>query len=251
MHKLQESFLGFTDTKTALQKAKIEKTLSKLYRYQNQVMKGKEFILYRLIEGYKPSLIENYSYFSYKTGQQTKPKNDYRMTNETINEYREISKTEFDFANFIIENGYLDEQKRKDFIKAEQDKRQAEEQRQEAEEKAEQERKEAEEKKKEIFESWWTAEAVKKIESGCPDIETMKKIYTDNGIDFRNYATKLLVMIDNFDKQECRNELKSWLHHYNISSILTFETITGVKLGRTDKTIQARLSTISSADFSK
>lgn len=249
MYKLHDSFLGFTDTKTALQKAKIEKTLSKLYRYQNQVMKGKEFILYRLIEGWTPSVIEDYSYFSSKTGQKTKPKNDYRMIKEGLSQYREISKTEYDFANFIIENGYLDEQKRIDFIKAEQDKKQAEEQKQAEVEQEEQNRKEIEKHKKEEFEKWWQTEAIKKIEDDCPDIETMKKIYTSKGHDFQNYAVKLLVMIDNFDLEECRNTLKSWLHHYNIASILTFEAVTGIGLGRTDKQIQAVLSSINKTDF--
>lgn len=249
MYKLQGSFLGFTDNKTVLQKSKIEKTLSKAYRYHEKIMSSAEFILYRLMEGDKPVLVENYSYFSSKTGKKTKPRNDYRLVKKDENSYKEINKTEYDFANFIIKNEFLDEQKRIDFIKTEQDKKQAEEKKQAEAKQAEQDKKQAEEKKKEAFEFWWQAEAIKKIEDNCKDIKTIKAIYESKGIGWQNHMIKLLVMIDNFDRVDCRQELKDWLHHYNVASIKSFETITGVKLGKTDKEIQAKLSRISKADF--
>ncbi|HCF38654.1 MAG TPA: hypothetical protein DER56_06275 [Thermosipho africanus] len=249
MYKLQGSFLGFTDNKTVLQKSKTEKTLSKACRYHEKIMSSAEFILYRLTEGYKPVLVENYSYFSSKTGKKTKPRNDYRLVKKDENSYNEINKTEYDFANFIIKNEFLDEQKRIDFIKTELDKKQAEKQKQLEAEQVEQKRKELAKQKKEEFETWWQTEAIKKIENNCKDIETIKSIYESKGIRWQNYTVKLLVMIDNFDRVDCRQELKDWLHHYNVASIKSFETITGVKLGKTDKEIQAKLSRISKADF--
>lgn len=45
------SYLGFTDNKTALQKAKIESCLDKVFRYSNGIMARKDAMLYGLRNG--------------------------------------------------------------------------------------------------------------------------------------------------------------------------------------------------------
>ena len=51
------------------------------------------------------------------------------------------------------------------------------------------------------------------------------------------------------DKPRCKTELKDWLHLHNKASIKTFECITGIKLGSTEKEIRATLDSITQADY--
>lgn len=84
------SYLGFTDNKTALQKAKIESCLDKVFRYSNGIMARKDAMLYGLRNGKKPEVADEVR------GNGT-VKKSYRMAWDNL--YNDITKTEYDFVS--------------------------------------------------------------------------------------------------------------------------------------------------------
>lgn len=89
------SYLGFTDNKTALQKAKIESCLDKVFRYSNGIMARKDAMLYGLRNGKKPEVADEVR------GNGT-VKKSYRMAWDNL--YNDITKTEYDFCIYLIEH---------------------------------------------------------------------------------------------------------------------------------------------------
>jgi hypothetical protein len=106
MIKLNDSYLGFTNNVKPLQKGKIEKSLDMLVRYNDQVMKEKEYVIGKLLEGYKPAIEENYSTWSRKLDGMTKPKTRYYMENEE-GYSTDINKTLYNFVLYVIENNFI------------------------------------------------------------------------------------------------------------------------------------------------
>lgn len=104
---LTNTYLGFTENLKPMQKARKEKTMDKLVRYENRIITEKEFILTLLQKGFNPAIERNFSYYSHRLNNMTKPKTDYRLTDGK--NYYSVSKTSYDFAIHIIENDFLDE----------------------------------------------------------------------------------------------------------------------------------------------
>lgn len=243
---IKNTYLGFTDNLKPMQKARVETSLDKLIRYNNKVMKKKEFILVKLQEGSTPHLEENYSYYSTKIDGYTKPRNDYRLNNNN-NTYNEITKTEYDFANYLIKNNFIDEENIKAYIAVEEQQLQQLENERLDKEKREQEEKAKQEQEQENFKNWLQDQA--ENYSDDEKISITKEIFLNEVGSFNIRQVQLLVLIDNFDNPKCKDQLKEWLSYYNKASLKTFFHITGIKLGTTDKAIQEKLNSITSKDF--
>lgn len=144
MFELNNSFLGFTDNLKPLQKAKVEKHLNSLISYNDTVLTQKDWIFQLLQNGYTPKLEENYSYYSRKKDGYTKPKNLYMLAKENGSFY-EVSKTGYEFAKYLIKNGFTDIEKAKHYIEQErQQKEELERLKREQEEKEKRKREEQE-----------------------------------------------------------------------------------------------------------
>lgn len=249
---LNNTYFGFTDKMKPMQKAKVEKLLDKLIRYNDKVITKKEFNYLKLKEGSTLEIEKDFQYCK-RNGELTKPKTEYRLCffhpEYQTNCYNEISKTEYEFCQYILDNGFLDEQKAEEFIATEQDRLQKEEQ-----ERIEQEqrRKEDQEKMQQEninFDQWLT-EAAENYPNN-KNLQILDEVFTKRIGGYSSNTIKLLVLIDNFDDPQCKEKIREWLAYFNTASIKTFETITGIKLGKTDKAIQAKLDQITSADFRK
>lgn len=260
MLKLKETYLGFTDQFPAMKKAKVENTLDKLTRYNGSSLEQekdvitlarKEFILLCLQLGYKPIVEKDVTRWSKRLQDYTKPKIEYHLERwEEQEKYTStwtITKTEYDFACYLIEQGFTDSTKVLSFMEIEQAKKQAEEY---ARIEAERQAKEQKEKKKQEQEQFknWLEEQAKNYQDQ-EKLSLLKEIFMAETGCFGGGSTRLLVLIDNFDNPKCKAELREWLGYYNTASLKTFFHITGINLGKTDKEIQARLDNLSSKDF--
>lgn len=140
---INNTYLGFTDNKKPMQAARIEKSLDMLWRMENGVFSRKQIVYDYLLNGYRPSIEENYTYYSARLDDYTKPKTLYKL--EDDNGYLEINKTLYDFANYILEKDFLNKEKVSKFIQNEIAEK--EEQERLEQEKLERKRKEEEEKR--------------------------------------------------------------------------------------------------------
>lgn len=100
---IKNTYLGFTDNKKPMQKQRIEDTLDTLVRNNGELLYRKEFVFLKLIDGYLPSIEKNYSYYSVRLDDYTKPKTLYKLQADN-GEYFEVTKTEHDFAKHVIDN---------------------------------------------------------------------------------------------------------------------------------------------------
>ncbi|WP_137743288.1 hypothetical protein [Robertmurraya siralis] len=105
---LKNTYFGFTSNKKPLQTGKIEKSLDQLIRYDGKVITKKEYIYLLLQKGCAPDIEENYTYYSIRTGDYTKPKTLYKLTYED-GSYHEINKTLYSYAQYILDNNFLNE----------------------------------------------------------------------------------------------------------------------------------------------
>lgn len=112
------SFLGFTDNRTALQAGKIEKCLSKAFRYDGVVMERRDAMLQDLRNGGEPKVVEETV--------NGKTKKSYRVYS-TIKDgefagtrvFFEITKTEYDFCMYLIKNDLVSEERVNAYIEEE------------------------------------------------------------------------------------------------------------------------------------
>lgn len=109
-----------------MQAAKKEATLDKYVRVNGEVMTQKQMVYSLLTKGYVPTIEYNYSYYSRKLDAMTKPKDQYRLTNTTDNTHYTITKTEYDFANHILTNNFLNESVLVAYVTSEQQTEEAE-----------------------------------------------------------------------------------------------------------------------------
>ena len=235
-----ESYLGFTDNKTVLQKAKIEKCLDKVFRYDDGIMARKDKVLNDLRSGRKPVIVE-------VTNSKGNTKKEYRMTWDNL--FYEITKTEYDFCTYLVEHDLVSKNAVNAFIEAENlRKEKAIEEQKKAEETAriEEERIEAE---KENFKIW-VAENSKKYENTIKG-NLVEQIYLSVlGEFYHPYkAFELLVCIDNIEKPLCRKELKARLHKDNKASRKVFQCVTGLKLPNTNKETMEFLDNVQKSDY--
>lgn len=244
MLKLENSYLGFTDNKTPMQKARIEGILDKKKRFkQDGIVAMKQMIFNLIMDGRITEKEENYQYYK-RDGELTKPKTVYRLIKDNI--YLELNKTEYDFANYIIENNFTKE-KAVNYITEEKAEIQRQEQLLQKQVEEERQRKIQKEKQKEEFKEWLQSQAKNYPKNEKYNIA--KDIFIDEIEFFQDRQVELLVLIDNFDNLLCKEELKNRLSYNNIASLKTFYHITGIRLGRTNKAIEEKLDSITSKDF--
>lgn len=238
-------YFGFTDNIKEPRKTKVEKLFDKLIRYDGEIYNTVEYLCLKLLEGYYLEKEENYTYYK-RNGELTKPKTLYKFVNKSRETYIELKKTEYDFVEYLINNGLDTEQAMKKAIAdhkvyMEEQKRLQEENERAALEKEEQERKEVERIKILL------AEDMERL----PEMET--KIVDDIFLDVYGMEKKwnynLLPLIHYYDIPYCKNQIKERLHNENKASIKIFEYVTGLKLPKGYKERIAYLESITSSDF--
>jgi len=244
---IKDTYLGFIDNLKPMQKVRVEKTLDNLIRCNGNVITNKEFILIKLQEGLTPGIEEDYSYYSRKLQGDTKPKTDYRLKDQDGSFYH-ITKTEYNYALYLLENNFLDEQIVKEFIIAENNRLLQVAQDELNHKQQEKERKENLEREKQEFDNWLTEQAENYNNNDKLDIA--KSIFLDTQGQYNELMLcKLLVLIENIDNPMCKDMLKSWLHTHNTTSKKVFYHMTGIKLPLTDKGTMPLLDNLSTADF--
>jgi len=98
----RKELLGWGDRMPPLQLFRVQKTLSKVYRYDGVVKSRREFIIDAINEGYKPEARENVTSFygSKWDPKETKPRTEYRLM-DSDGVFYLITKTEYDFALYL------------------------------------------------------------------------------------------------------------------------------------------------------
>lgn len=241
------SYLGFEYDKPSIQKYRIKNILDKIFRYNNLSddlkslrMTRKDFVLYLTLNDYIPiykkdlcKCIKNeYKYI-----------NIYTMCSNKDNSYWRITKTEYDFANYLLNKGLTSKEKIISFIDLE--KKQILEELIKKEEI--QKIKQAEKEKIESFDKW-ILEQLKNY-SDKKKINLQKVIFLDLNGRCNLSMRKLLVLIDNIDNPIAKLKLIDMLHNSNIASRKTFEYITGLNLPKTKKEMLLFFERITSDDF--
>ena len=244
---LQSTFLGFTDSLTPLQKSKVSSTLDTQIKHNNVIMPKKQFIYLKLNEGYIPIIEEDVSYYSRKLGDYTKPKSEYRLSNPE-GSYYTITKTEYNFATYLIENDFLDVVKAKQYIDAEQIKLAQLAQIEFNRKQQEKLDKELLKQQKQEFDLWLSEQA--ENYSDNTKLDLAKTIFESEQCDYNElYLCKLLVTIDNIDITACKEKLKNSLYSHNKTSKKVFYHITGIKLPSTDKGTMEIIDGLTMLDF--
>jgi len=229
---LQSTYLGFIDTLTPMQKSKVEKILSDSKNYNGTIMSNKQFIFNQLISGSTPQLIENYQYYK-RDGELTKPKTDYRIKLQD-NSFYQVEKTLYNFAVYLAQNGFTDEQKANEFITTEQNHLAQLAQKEFDRKQQEKQHKKLLQQQKQEFNNWLSEQAENYSDNTKLDIA--KDIFLDCQGDYNElYLCKLLVTIDNIDILACKEKLKNSLYSHNKTSKKVFYYVTGIKLPTTDK----------------
>ncbi|WP_223825223.1 hypothetical protein, partial [Enterobacter bugandensis] len=85
--------------------------------YDNKIITAKELVYKKLLEENTPCYEENYSYYSPRINDYTKPKTLYKIQKD--NSYIEINKTLYNYALHLLDNNFLDPEKANDFIEIE------------------------------------------------------------------------------------------------------------------------------------
>lgn len=238
-------YLGFTDGMREPLKTRMESTLDKMYSYQGNVINAVSFLCTKLLEGCYLDKEENYTYYK-RNGELSKPKTLYKLYNVDGKTYHEILKTEYDFVQYLIDNGINSKEKMTEFDKKDIEKVELQNKQKEEEEKRlEEERRKQEQEKKE-FKEW-----MRKESESIPDSqkEVIDSIFLDIYGQENTFNYTLAVCVNNFDKPMCKEEVKARLHNSNKASIKIFECLTGLKLPSGYKKRMEYLESISSKDF--
>jgi len=237
------SLLGFTTNKTALQAGKIEACLSKVFRYDCIVMERRDAMLKYLREGKIPAVVE--------TVVNGKNKKSYRLnfTIDGTNVFNEITKTEYDFCLYLIKNDLVSEENVNAYLASENEKAAEADRTEEETRKAEAEAQEKEEAERASFKMWLRSSA--EMYEGTTKGNLMEQIFVDKYGEFTNRigAYETLVNIDNIDNDRCRQALKERLHTDNKASRKVFECVTGLKLPKTNKETMEFLDNVQKSDY--
>lgn len=230
-----DSFLGFTENMKAMQRGRVEKVLVKKFRYDGQIMERRDHILNLILNGS--------DVFSYEDS-----KTCYGIRVEKgSSRFYPITKNEYDFGMYLIENGFITNESVINKIDAE-----AEEKKRIAEEQAEAERVEREEAERKIAEEKAFKAWIKEELENYPDDEKKalhSEIFTDIYGTVREWNHTSLVLIDHFDDPRCKQELHQYLETHNKGTRKYFECVTGLKLPKTNKETMAFIDSITTADF--
>lgn len=236
------SYLGFTDNMKAMERGRVEKVLARKIRYKNLgVMERRDHILNSIIAECEP--------FSYEDN-----KTCYGISVEKGSSiFYSITKNEYDFAVYLLNNGFTTESAVIDRIDAEikERRRIAGESEEAARKESERIKKEAEEKK--TFDEW--------VKSELENIDSEKKALIEQIFDdaygerFDHAGRKIqwnysaVVYIDNFDNPRCKEMLHQFLDTRNKGTRKYFECVTGLKLPKTNKETRTFIDGITSADL--
>lgn len=246
---IKNTYFSFTDNMNPMKKQKVENTLDKLTRYDGVVYKDKELIYKKLLEGAKPRIEYNYSYYSRKLDDYIKPKDDYRIEwDENGTVFYHISKTLYDYAIYLLENDFIDEQKANAFIVEEQNRIELEKQKQIEQEQKQKEEQQARIQAAEDFKNWHNEQASNY--NNTEKLDLAREIFLNEIGQYNDFQLKrLLVLIENIDNPDCKVYLKNWLHSGNTASKKIFTHITGIRLHPTNKRTEAILDTVIAKDF--
>ena len=102
-------YFGFTDNIKEPRKTKVENSLQKLFSYKGKIYNSVDFLRKKLLEGCYLEKQENYTYYK-RNGEMSKPKTLYKFFDKDIRRYYELKKTEYDFVEYLINNGLDTEQ---------------------------------------------------------------------------------------------------------------------------------------------
>lgn len=104
----QQLFNNWIKNKTELQQGRIKKHMIEgytHYRVNSKTIKALPNYLmveYWIKEGYEPLQLTNVKYYSKRSGVWNIKKNIYRLHNENTNSFVDVSKTQFDYANYLL-----------------------------------------------------------------------------------------------------------------------------------------------------
>lgn len=116
---IKNTYFGFTSNIKGVQKARIEDILDREIRHDGEYKTQKEMI-YDLVKlGYTPDIEEDYVYYK-RNGELSKPKTLYTIKKD--NSFYDTNKTLNNFATYLLDNNFLDDQKAKEYIQEEQQK---------------------------------------------------------------------------------------------------------------------------------
>ena len=95
-------YLGWADEMTALRFGKVKSQMEKLDRFDGKVMSRRDFIIQSIKDGWVPEKTENVTtwYGSRWEPKESKPKTVYTLNKDGF--CYKLSKTEFDFAAFLV-----------------------------------------------------------------------------------------------------------------------------------------------------
>lgn len=237
-------YLGFTDNTKEPRKSKVEKSLSKLYKIDGVIYNTVTFLTDKLIEGYLPEKVEGYQCYK-RNGELTNPKTLYKLISKN-KDYYEMSKTEYDFVCYLVDNDLTNESTINQYLENEKVRLEVQTARVAEEERIAKEREEAERKETERIKDMLQNDLQYiSYEEKTIVADIFFKIYGE--VHEWNYS--ILPLIHNFDLPYCKNEIKSRLYNDNKASIKIFERITGLKLPKGHKDRIKYLDVITSADF--
>lgn len=259
------SLLGYEKTLIPMRAARAETALSKQYRYSlinsdgtdmgKEVLSEAEFIAYALQSGRRPqSYVERpcaKCQESYCVSEEscTKAKTLHKMTDGKYG--TKITKTGYNFANYLINAGLVTYEAVQEQINNENTEK--EKAAQEAALVLEEQKRKAEvEAKAEADYEKWLNETTAHYGTSVSENEKLliqKDIFMHLVGIFNPRVVQLLVLIDNIENPRCRRDIISLLHNDNDASIKTFEHVTGIKLAKTYKARKAQLEKITKADY--
>lgn len=94
-------YMGWADNMTALRFGKVKAKLEKLARFDGKVMSYREFIIQTVKDGWMPQKKEGVtSWYGKWEPKESKPRTEYRLCKGNL--CYTVSKTEFDFAEFLV-----------------------------------------------------------------------------------------------------------------------------------------------------
>ncbi|MBK5239779.1 hypothetical protein [Clostridium sp.] len=249
---LKNTYLGFTNSLTPMQKSRVETCLDKLIRSEGIIYTNKEFTATRLQEGYSLTIEENETHYNRKLDIDTKPRTLYHMelreSDGKFNSSYTIEKTLYNFALYLQENNLVNQDNINSYVILEVAKVEAELKAIEDQELKEKQAEEFHEQQKQDFKMWLNIEAENYKDT--LKISLSKEIFLNEINQYNEiHVNSLLVLIDNINNPMCREALKSRLWSGNKSSKKVFSCVTGVILPATDKGTMEILNTITQGDY--
>lgn len=104
LEAIKAKYLGWVDTMTPLRFGKVDAVLGSLIRCDGKVMTRREFVIQSIKDGWMPRQEDGVTnlYGNKWEPKQSKPRTEYHLVRENLG-YK-VSKTEFDFAMYLVEH---------------------------------------------------------------------------------------------------------------------------------------------------